>query len=44
MEGKRQELHRMIDELPEDALRRAEQALKHCANPAETRLTIEQAQ
>jgi len=43
MEGKRQELHKMVEELPEDALRRAEQALKYCANPAETRFTIEQA-
>jgi hypothetical protein len=33
----------MIDELPEEALQRAEQALKYCANPAETRLTIGQA-
>ena len=33
----------MIDELPDDALQRAEQALKYCANPGATRLTIEKA-
>jgi hypothetical protein len=44
MEDKRQELRKMVDALPDDALQRAEQALKYCANPAETRLTIAQAQ
>src|SRR5262252_6103717 len=43
MDGKRQELHRMLDELPDDALQRTERALKHCANPAEMRFTIAQA-
>ena len=43
MDGKRQELHRMLDELPDDALQRTERALKYCANPAEMRFTIAQA-
>lgn len=43
MDDKRQELHRMLDELPDDALQRTERALKYCANPAEMRFTIEQA-
>ena len=43
MDGKRQELHRMLDELPDDALQRTERALKYCANPAEIRFTIAQA-
>lgn len=43
MDGKRQELHRMVDELADDALKRAGQALKYCANPSETRFTIERA-
>lgn len=40
----RQQLHKMVDELPDGALQCAERALRHCANPGETRLTIQRAQ
>jgi hypothetical protein len=43
MESKRQELHKIVDELPEDVLDRAEQALRYCANPAQTQFTLAQA-
>jgi hypothetical protein len=44
MDAKRQELHKLLDDLPDDALARAEQALQYCANPAQTRFTLAQAQ
>jgi hypothetical protein len=43
MDSKRQELHKMVDELPNDVLQRAEQALKYCVNPTARQFTIKQA-
>jgi hypothetical protein len=43
MNDKMKELHRMVDDLPDETLQCAEQALKYCAKPAETRFTIERA-
>ena len=40
--GGREDLHKLVDEVPEDALHRAEQALKYCINPFEQQFKIEQ--
>jgi hypothetical protein len=44
MSDERQQLHKMVDELPDDALQCAERALRYCANLGVTRLTIQRAQ
>jgi hypothetical protein len=43
MDKRRQTLHQLVDDLPEDALRRAEQALKYCEDPIERQRTVERA-
>jgi hypothetical protein len=41
--SRRDDLHRMVDELPEQVLERAQQALVYCAYPDKLLLTVEQA-
>jgi hypothetical protein len=43
MSNRREELRRLVDELPETALQHAKTALLYCANPEEHRMTIEKA-
>lgn len=43
MDRRRQQLHEIVDQLPDGTLERAVRALEYCANPAGTRMTIEQA-
>lgn len=41
--SRRDDLHRMVDELPDDKLECAQRALVHCVYPEQLHLTIEQA-
>lgn len=41
--SRRDDLHRMVDELPEQVLERAQQTLAYCAYPDKLRSTVEQA-
>lgn len=43
MESKGEELRKIIDELPDEALQRAEQALNYCMDLTGNKVTIEQA-
>lgn len=43
MNGLREELHELVDKLPEPTLEHAKNALVYCSNPEKQRMTIEKA-